>query len=68
VPGLSKLLMVVGAILFIIGLVMPFLHLGKLPGDIIIKKGNTTVYFPIITSIVVSIVISLVLYFIGKLR
>jgi Protein of unknown function (DUF2905) len=53
---LSKTLMIVGAIIFVIGLLMPFLHLGKLPGDIMIKKGNATFYFPIITSIVVSII------------
>lgn len=66
--GLSKTLMMIGAIIFIIGLLMPILHLGKLPGDIVIKKGNSTFYFPIVTSIVVSIVLSLIFYFIGKFR
>lgn len=66
--GLSKTLMVIGAIIFLIGLLMPFLHLGKLPGDIVIKKGNSTFYFPIVTSIVVSIVLSIIFYFIGKFR
>lgn len=66
--GIPKILMIVGAIIFVVGFLMQFIHLGKLPGDIIIKKGNTTVYFPIVTSILISIVLSLVFYFIGKFR
>ncbi|WP_042459118.1 DUF2905 domain-containing protein [Neobacillus dielmonensis] len=66
--GLSKALMVIGGIIFLIGLLMPLLHLGKLPGDILIKKGSTTFYFPVVTSIVVSIILSLILYFIGRFR
>ncbi|AIM15738.1 MULTISPECIES: DUF2905 domain-containing protein [Neobacillus] len=66
--GLSKTLMIIGAIIFLIGLLMPFINLGKLPGDIVIKKGNTTFYFPIVTSIVLSIVLSLIFYFIGRFR
>lgn len=66
--GLGKLLMVVGAVIFIAGLFVHFFNLGKLPGDIVIKKGNTTFYFPIVTSIIVSILLSLVFYFIGRFR
>ncbi|MBB5173212.1 DUF2905 family protein [Texcoconibacillus texcoconensis] len=70
--SIPKLLMSVGVILIIVGLLWQiggrFLSLGKLPGDIFIQRGNTTFYFPIVTSIVLSIVISLVLYFIGRFR
>ncbi|WP_059171262.1 DUF2905 domain-containing protein [Bacillus sp. FJAT-27445] len=66
--GLSKMLMAIGAIIFLIGLLMPILKLGKLPGDIFIKKGNTTFYFPVVTSIVISVVLSIVLYIAGKFR
>ncbi|KAA9026427.1 DUF2905 domain-containing protein [Niallia endozanthoxylica] len=66
--GIGKLLMTIGVIVFIIGFLMQFIHIGKLPGDIVIKKGNTTFYFPIVTSIVLSVVLSLVFYFIGKFR
>lgn len=66
--GLSKTLMIVGAILFVIGLVMPYLHLGKLPGDIVIKKGNATFYFPVVTCIVISIVLSIIFHLIGRFR
>ena len=33
--------------------------LGRLPGDIRIERGNSTVYFPIVTCIVVSIILTL---------
>jgi len=60
--------MIIGAIIFLIGFLMPFLHLGRLPGDIVMRKGNATFYFPIVTSIVVSIVLSLLFYFLGRFR
>ncbi|MBT2754599.1 DUF2905 domain-containing protein [Mesobacillus foraminis] len=66
--GMAKLLMVLGAVIFIAGFLMQFLNLGKLPGDIVVKKGNTTFYFPIVTSIVVSILLSAVFYFLGRFR
>ena len=66
--GIGKILMTVGVIIFIIGLLMQFIQIGKLPGDIVFKKGNTTFYFPIMTSIIISLVLSLIFYFIGKFR
>ncbi|MFB6468013.1 DUF2905 domain-containing protein [Cytobacillus sp. Hz8] len=66
--GIPKLLMTVGAIIFAIGFLLQFIHIGKLPGDIIIKKGNTTFYFPLATSIILSILLSFVLYLLGKFR
>jgi hypothetical protein len=36
-----------------------FDRLGRLPGDIYVRRGNVTFYFPIVTSIVISIVLSL---------
>lgn len=66
--GMGKMLMLLGVVLFIIGLLMQFIQIGKLPGDIVFKKGNTTFYFPIMTSIILSVVLSLIFYFIGKFR
>ncbi|RFU65844.1 DUF2905 domain-containing protein [Peribacillus glennii] len=66
--GMPKLLMTIGAIIFLIGFAMKFINLGRLPGDIFIKKGNTTFYFPFVTSIIVSIVLSAVLYLISRFR
>jgi Protein of unknown function (DUF2905) len=66
--GIGKMLMTLGVVIFIIGLLMQFIQIGKLPGDMVFKKGNTTFYFPIMTSIILSLVLSLIFYFIGKFR
>ena len=66
--SLPKLLMVVGGVISARGFLMQFTKLGKLPGDIIIKKENATFYFPIVTSIVLSIIVSAILFIIGKFR
>jgi hypothetical protein len=65
---IPKYIMTIGVIVFLIGLVMQFVPIGKLPGDILIKKEHSTFYFPITTCIVISIFLSLVFYFIGKFR
>ena len=66
---IQKLLIIIGVLFILVGLLYPFLKdlgLGKLPGDIIVKKENSTFYFPIVTCIVVSVVISLILMFFKK--
>lgn len=63
-----KVIMMMGAILLVIGFIMQFVKLGRLPGDIVIQKGNTTFYFPVVTSILLSIVLSLIFYVIGRFR
>ena len=37
------------------------LGLGRLPGDIVFRRKGTTVYFPVVTSLVLSVVLTLVL-------
>jgi hypothetical protein len=34
-------------------------RLGRLPGDIVVERGNGRFYFPIVTCIVISVVLSL---------
>jgi hypothetical protein len=60
--------MIIGVVLIIIGFLMQFIKLGRLPGDIVIQKGNTTFYFPIVTSILLSVVLSLIFYVLGRFR
>lgn len=62
----SKLFLTLGVLFIVFGLVWRFI--GKLPGDILIKKGNVTFYFPVVTSILISIVLSLILYVIGRFK
>ncbi|MBN2232471.1 MAG: DUF2905 domain-containing protein [Deltaproteobacteria bacterium] len=63
--GLGKLLVIAGIGIAAVGVLLllagkiPFL--GRLPGDIYIKKDNYTVYFPMVTCLVISLVISLLL-------
>lgn len=68
----GKLLIIFGVIIVIAGVIIYFFDkipfLGKLPGDIVVKKKNFTFYFPLMTSIVVSVILSLILYLIAKLK
>ncbi len=71
-PEIAKLLIMIGAVLLFIGFALLFLSklpfLGKLPGDIVVKRENFTFYFPLATSIVISIIVSLILWFINRFR
>ena len=64
-PQLGKTLVIFGVVIVAIGLVLwlapkvPFL--GRLPGDLTIKKDNLTIYFPIVTMVVVSILLTIIL-------
>lgn len=62
----GKIFILIGVVFIIIGLIWS--AIGRLPGDIVVKKGNVTFYFPIVTSIVVSIILSLLFYFFSKFR
>ncbi|MED4973809.1 DUF2905 domain-containing protein [Geobacillus kaustophilus NBRC 102445] len=66
--SLPKLIMTIGVALIIVGFVMQFVKLGRLPGDIVIRKGNMTFYFPVVTSILLSVVLSLIFYVLGRFR
>ncbi len=64
---IGKVLIVIGSLIVLIGFAVLVvdrfgIHLGRLPGDIIYRKGNTTIYFPITTSIVLSVLLSLILW------
>ena len=66
---IQKTLIIIGVLFILVGLLYPFLRdigLGRLPGDIVIKKENSSFYFPIVTCIVVSVVVSLILMFFKK--
>lgn len=59
---MGKLLVLVGLIIAGVGLlVMMGVPIGRLPGDLTYRRGNTTVYFPLATSIVASIILTLLL-------
>ncbi|MHB8256828.1 MAG: DUF2905 domain-containing protein [Acidiferrobacterales bacterium] len=65
----ARTLVIVGVVLVVAGLAWPWLSrigLGRLPGDIIIRRGNFRLYFPITTSIVVSLVLSILFWLFHK--
>ncbi|MFH1394990.1 MAG: DUF2905 domain-containing protein [Candidatus Omnitrophota bacterium] len=63
---IGKYLLILGVIIFLVGVVFYFLGkvpwLGRLPGDIFIKRGSFCFYFPITTSILISGLVSLACY------
>ena len=63
---LARFLILLGVILIVLGLALLLLPkipgLGRLPGDIIIKRENFTVYFPLGTCILVSLILSLIFW------
>lgn len=59
---MGKLLIVVGLLIAGVGLLMVLgVPLGRLPGDITVRRGNVSFSFPIVTCIVLSVVLTLVL-------
>lgn len=69
---LGRILIILGIVLLLLGIILSyshffsFLHLGRLPGDIRIRRGNFSFYFPLTTCIIVSILLTLVFYIFRK--
>lgn len=62
---IQKWLITLGIALLVVGLAWPWLAklgLGKLPGDIVVRREDFSFYFPITTSILVSLVVTLILW------
>ena len=62
-------LVAIGLVLVLIGLLWPLLSklgLGRLPGDIVIERGNVRFYFPIVTCLIVSIVLSFFVWLLNR--
>jgi hypothetical protein len=61
---MGPLLLTIGLTLSLLGLLMTFLEksgLRKLPGDILIEKGNVSFFFPITTAILLSLLLTILL-------
>lgn len=74
VAAIGKMLIIAGVVLIIIGGAIwlagrfPQLGLGRLPGDILIKRENFTFYLPLGTCILISVIISLIWWLITSVR
>ncbi len=68
---IGKVLIFFGLALVAVGLVLtliPSLRLGRLPGDILIRRDNWSVYIPLTSSVLLSVVLSLLLWIVASLR
>jgi hypothetical protein len=67
---IGKVVMIAGGILVVVGLALTLFGriplLGKLPGDIHIRRGNFELYFPLATSIALSILVTLIFWIIAR--
>jgi len=62
---MARFLIVLGLVILVVGLLWPYLSklgLGRLPGDIVIERENTTFYFPLVTCPLLSLLLSLVFW------
>lgn len=67
--NLPRLLIAVGLALVAAGLLWPWLSrlgLGRLPGDLVIRREGFTLYVPLVTSVIVSLVLTLVLWLLRR--
>ncbi|HEY5512787.1 MAG TPA: DUF2905 domain-containing protein [Geomonas sp.] len=68
--SLGKSLIVIGLVIALIGVILTVAGkipwLGRLPGDIYVKRENFTFYFPLATSIIISIILSFILWLFRK--
>ncbi len=68
---MGRILIIAGLLIVVIGVVLQFAPwllnwFGRLPGDINIESGNTRVFIPVTSMIVVSIVLSLLIYLLRR--
>lgn len=68
---IGRLLMITGAAIFLVGLVIVvggrFAWFGNLPGDIVIKRDNFTLFAPIGSMLLLSVLLTIVLNVVGRL-
>lgn len=66
---MARVLIVLGSLLLLGGLLWPHLSqigLGRLPGDIVIERKNMTLYFPLMTCLLLSVLLSVVLWVVSR--
>ena len=70
--ALGNFLIIFGVVFILLGIFLIFFEripfFGKLPGDILIKKEDFTLYFPLTSCILISAILTLIFYFIEKLK
>lgn len=64
--NIGKILIALGVVFILVGLLWTFI--GKLPGDIHVRRGSFSLYIPITTSIIISVILSIILFFFRNIR
>ncbi|RMI04977.1 MAG: DUF2905 domain-containing protein [Calditrichaeota bacterium] len=68
----GKLLVFLGGALLLLGLLIMFMDklppIGRLPGDIIIRRKNFTFYFPIMTLLILNLVLWFIIWLVNRFR
>jgi len=67
--AMQRLLIGIGLVLVLAGIAWPLLSrigLGRLPGDIMVQRGSTSFYFPIVTCIIISVVLSALMWLLNR--
>jgi hypothetical protein len=64
--GFGLFIAAIGVVVLLLG--KSGLPIGRLPGDFSWRSKNTTVYFPLGTSILLSVILSLVFFILSRLR
>jgi hypothetical protein len=67
--GVQRFLIGLGLVILLIGIMWPLfsrIGLGRLPGDIMVQRGSTTFYFPLVTCVIISIVLSALLWLFNR--
>ena len=63
--SLGKMLLLVGAIALILGTLLILApkipYVGRLPGDILVRRGNFTLYLPLVTMVLASVALTVIL-------
>jgi hypothetical protein len=70
---IGRLLLMLGVVLVVVGGLLAIggklpLRLGRLPGDISWRGKHTTVYFPVVTCLVLSVLLSVIFWLISHLK
>ena len=59
---MQKMLIILGIIILAVSMLYPYIKkigLGRLPGDLVFKSENSTLFFPIVSCIVISVVLTI---------
>jgi hypothetical protein len=71
-PNFGKVLIAIGLVFVAAGIVVlfaerfSFFRIGRLPGDIVYRRGNFSFYFPWVTSLLVSLLLTLLFWIFGR--